>query len=73
MQAVLTVRRFANDKSTIRAWETANKVQIALARALRLMPRSRISPKTATRKGKAYKPSFYDTMDLEDETNPSDD
>ena len=43
-----------------------------LARTLRLTPRSRTGPRATARRGAAYKPSFYDTMDLSDENNKSD-
>jgi hypothetical protein len=53
VQAVLMVRRFAKemktDRQAVPLWTTAIQVEIRLARALRLIPRSRITPRTAGR------------------------
>ena len=59
VQAVLLIRRFATetktDKQAVPLWATATKTQNMLARALRLTPRSRISPRTAGRMATAQR------------------
>ena len=72
VQATLAARRFAKDKASVKQWARACRVQATLARALRLTPHSRLTSSQA-RKAAAYRPSFYDTMDLNDAHNGRDD
>jgi hypothetical protein len=75
VQASLLAQQHRNPKSAdeARIWHTAIKAQGTLATKLRLCPNTRIDRKTATRKAAAYRPSFYETMDLEDANNARDD
>jgi phage terminase small subunit len=55
------------DGTHVASWEKLARVVASLAVKLRLCPHSRTDPKTTGRRTAEYRPSFYDTMETDDE------
>jgi hypothetical protein len=64
-QAILLARRLARDPSKAKEWDRTARTQMALTRALRMTPQSRIDQRAAGRQHQPP-PSYYDTMRAQD-------
>jgi hypothetical protein len=64
-QATNLSRRTARDPSKAAVWERATRMQMALARSLRMTPQSRIDARAAGRQ-QPLSESYYDLMESED-------
>jgi hypothetical protein len=59
-QAILLSRKLARDPSKAKEWDRTARTQMALTRALRMTPQSRIDARAAGRQHSS--PSYYDIM-----------
>jgi hypothetical protein len=72
VQATLIARNAAKalaagDGDALAVWSQAARMQATLATRLRLAPQARTDPKTLARRAAAHRPSYYDTMDRDDD------
>jgi hypothetical protein len=66
-QALAKSYSLAQQSDAIASWEKTTRVVIALARSLRITSKSQVHPEAAGRKRQSLPPSYYETMESNDD------